>query len=110
MLRNHKGFFLVELLLSLSIWLLMTLSLLPIYTQVTKQSLDLQREEEAVRIMYEALQGYLLEGKLENGEVHRGSHIFSISWQMGAFEPQGVCVSYEDVFEETKQKCERLEL
>lgn len=93
-------------MLSLSIWFLIGLSLLPVYNHVSKQSLSLQIEEEAIRIMYEALQSYLLEGIWENKEVVRGNHSFSIVWQMGA---QEVCISYEDVFEQARQKCERLE-
>lgn len=93
-------------MLSLSIWFLITLSLLPLYHHVSKQSLSIQREEEALRIMYESLQAYLLEGKSENGEVVRGNHSFLIVWQM---EAQEVCVLYEDLFNKTKEKCERIE-
>ncbi|MDQ0156404.1 hypothetical protein [Robertmurraya andreesenii] len=110
MLSNHKGFFLVELLLSLSMWILMTLSLLPLYIHVNKQSIDTQREITATHLMYDVLHVYLMEGIFEDREevIKNGSYL--INWEAGSeSRPTRVCISYEDAFKEQQEKCERLE-
>lgn len=109
MLKKDKGFFLAELLLSLSIWMLMTASLLPLYIHVSKQSIHAEKELEATHLLYEVIQFYLLEGIWDDREEVRQGFIFQISWQQVEGIPVGVCVTYDDAFKQAAQKCENIE-
>ncbi|TKC19888.1 competence type IV pilus minor pilin ComGE [Robertmurraya kyonggiensis] len=109
MLRNCRGFFLVELLLSLSIWMVMTVSLLPLYIHVSKQSLDIQQEVQATHLLYEVLQRYVLEAVAEDNSITREKFVFAVIWEKESDgEPKRVCVNYEDAFQRAQQKCERV--
>lgn len=100
----------MELLLSLSIWILMTLSLLPLYAHVNKQAMSIQKEVEATHLMYEVLHVYLMDGIYENKEVARENAPYTIVWQQNhESNPTKVCIGYEDAFNQTRQKCEQIE-
>lgn len=60
MLRNNKGFFLLELLLSLSAILMLSLFLLPLLMDIKGQSRQLEVENKARQLMYEELQAKLI--------------------------------------------------
>ncbi|ETI67331.1 hypothetical protein [Neobacillus vireti] len=60
MLRNNKGFFLLELLLSLSALLMLSLFLLPLLMDLKGQSRQLGVENKARQLMYEELQAKLI--------------------------------------------------
>ncbi len=60
MLRNPKGFFLLELLLSLSALFMVCLFILPIYIDIQTQCKRLEIENKARQLMYEELQTKLM--------------------------------------------------
>ncbi|WP_019154487.1 competence type IV pilus minor pilin ComGE [Robertmurraya massiliosenegalensis] len=109
MLKKCSGFFLVELFLSLTVWMLISLTLLPLYIHVSKQSLDMNKDITANHVLYESLHRYLLEGDFENGDIKRENEWFRIFWEKEVNIPVKVCVKYENSFEQEKEKCERLE-
>jgi competence protein ComGE len=63
MLRKIEGFFLLELLLSLSAWFMLTLFFIPILTELANQSQQLVREKRANQLLYEELQANLMEDR-----------------------------------------------
>lgn len=98
------------MLLSLSILLLITLGLIPLYTQVNKQLMQTHQELDATHLLYEAVQGYLIEGVKENREgVERGSCQFTITWSDADDSGEQVCVFFQNPFGETFYKCETIE-
>lgn len=106
MLFKPNGFFLAELLLSLSVWMVLTLFLLPMFIQVSKQSLNTQYSREATKLLYDTLQDYLFTGNLlENSTYERKGQAFKVSKVMSENK---VCVSYENTFEKETKLCEIL--
>lgn len=100
----------VELLLSLSVWLMIALALLPMYLHVNKQLEQMNRDLAALHLLYESVHGYLLEGRSENREnVERDGYIFDIHWREHDEGKPEVCVFYENVFGETARQCEKME-
>jgi type II secretory pathway pseudopilin PulG len=63
MLSNNKGFFLLELLLSLSALLMLSLFLLPLLMDLRDQSRQLEIENNARKLMYEELQAKLIDSR-----------------------------------------------
>ncbi|MDZ5471020.1 hypothetical protein SM124_04560 (plasmid) [Bacillus sp. 31A1R] len=106
MLLKNDGFFLVELLLSLTIWLVITSGLVPIYIHLSKQTMDIEKELEATHLLYELLQRTVLKGSnIQSEYVNRGGFNFLVQASYG----QEVCVQYENRNNEPVQICDKIE-
>ncbi len=104
MLYKTNGFFLVELLLSLSIWLVITLFLLPMFIQVSKQSLNTQYSREASKLLYDSLQETLFTGLFKDQlTVERKGKSFTVTKEVSKNE---VCVKYENAFKKEVLICD----
>jgi hypothetical protein len=106
MLRKCEGFFLGELLLSLSLWILAIGILLPFVIKLTNQSLQVKVETGAVHLLYEEVQAYLADGTVPgNRTVHKNGYEYMIIWKTD----REVCVKFEDQFQHPIEKCETIE-
>jgi competence protein ComGE len=97
MLRSTKGFFLLELLLSLSAWLMLSLFLLPLLIELRDQSRQLERESKARQLMYEELQTKLISNKTFSNYTSILNGVeYKITWKdTGAADQKEVCVRIE---------------
>lgn len=97
---KNNGFYMAELLLSLSGWFLIASILIPMFIQLNKQSVQLQERSDALHILYEYVQTVLVESPdRENHVITRGNKQYEIVWQEEvADEKTGVAISYENVF------------
>lgn len=96
MLRKIEGFFLLELLLSLSAWFMLTLFFIPILMELANQSQQLVREKRANQLLYEELQANLVEDRTNSSYSlwHNGTE-YRIYWnQVNTFKE--VCVKVEE--------------
>lgn len=109
MFQKNNGFFLIELLISLSIWILITSILLPIYIHISKQSLNVQKEVESIHLLYELLQRSIVEnGVVDSQKIIRGDYEFTVV-NKGDFPLREVCIFYEDYFLQQIETCEQIE-
>ncbi|WP_066064276.1 hypothetical protein [Neobacillus soli] len=97
MLRNDKGFFLLELLLSLSALLMISLYLLPLLMDLRGQSKQVEIENKARQLMYEELQAKLIDSRtLTNYTFIQNKVEYKIIWSdPGAASQKEVCVKVE---------------
>lgn len=98
MLLKNKGFFLLELLLSLSAWLLIGLFLLPLLIDLTNQYKQLEVDKYARQLLYEELQAKLIDGQsYESYSVFLNGKEFKINWRDSS-DPSSkeVCVKVEE--------------
>lgn len=105
MLLKNKGYYLVELLLSLSGWILIASMVVPMLIQINKQSVQMKEKSEALHILYEYVQEVLIENpERENFNVMKNNNTFDIIW-FGEKDGRKseVCIRYEDVFGKTVQ-------
>ncbi|KAB7670017.1 hypothetical protein [Bacillus sp. B1-b2] len=105
MLRNCKGFILADYFLALSIWALISMTLIPIFIHVQKQFLKSEEQREINELFYH----YLIDQKLEefssNESVLEGNgKQYPLTWR----EKEEVCVSYEDMFHQDQTICEKV--
>ncbi|MFE8702492.1 hypothetical protein ACFYKX_17995 [Cytobacillus sp. FJAT-54145] len=106
---NSKGFFLVELYLSLAIWLFIGSGLVPVYIHLSKQSISLKQELEATHLLYETLSSSVVSGTSGGeGLVVRNNFTFTIDEHVEA-DSLEVCISFENPFKEEFRKCEYVE-
>ncbi|WP_413308850.1 competence type IV pilus minor pilin ComGE [Bacillus sp. 1P10SD] len=97
MFPNSKGFFLLELLLSLSALLVISMFLLPIYIQVREQSHQVEIENIARKFMYEELQARMMDhNNFNNYSLVQDGIEYQIFWK-NSLENSGkvVCVKVE---------------
>ena len=97
MLRNNKGYFLLELLLSLSTMLMICLFLLPLLMEVREQSRRLEIEKTAQKIMYEELKARIIDGRIFSNYTIRENNIeYNIIWEnLNQTGQKEVCVRVE---------------
>lgn len=98
MLPKNKGFFLLELLLSISAWLMMCLFFIPILIDLTNQSRKEEVEKKAQQLLYEEL-----EAKLGSDQTYTNYSVFSnsieykINWKDSqAPNQKEVCVAVDN--------------
>lgn len=100
MLSKNKGYYLVELLLSLSGWILIASLMVPMLVLFNKQSVQIQEKSDALHILYEYVQEVIIENpERENFSVIKNNKSYDIIW-VGEKEGRKseVCIRYEDVF------------
>jgi competence protein ComGE len=97
---KNEGFYMAELIISLSGWLLISGILVPLFIQVNKQSIQIQEKSEALHILYEYMQTVTLENPKKENKVFTvdGTH-YEIEWgEEIENENRKVSISYENVF------------
>lgn len=105
-IRKSEGFFLGELFLSLSIWLLAIGFLLPFIMKLTNQSMKVRMETGAVHLLYEEVQAKIAHGSVPgNKTVNRYGYKYEIIWK----NDREVCINFEERFQHPVEKCEAIE-
>lgn len=97
MLRSFKGYFLLELLLSLSTLFMICLFLLPLLMELKDQSRKLEIEKTAQKFMYEELKAKIIDNRTFSDYTIKENNIeYKITWMNP--NPAGqkeVCVKVE---------------
>lgn len=98
MLWKSDGFFLLELLLSLSAWFMMGMFFLPLLMDLSKQSQQLVRDNKAEQFLFEELQANLTEDRINSNYsiLHNGTE-YMIYWnQSSGIAGKEVCVKVDE--------------
>ena len=98
MLWKNDGFFLLELLLSLSAWFMLGMFFMPLLMELSNQSQHLVRDKKAVQFLFEELQGNLTEDRTNSNYsiFHNGTE-YKIYWkQSSGFGQKEVCVKVDE--------------
>jgi competence protein ComGE len=97
MLKSSKGYFLLELLLSLSALLILSLFLLPLLTDLREQSRQLELESKARQLMYEELQTSLINNRTtsNSSSIQNGIKYLIIWYESESTGQKEVCVRVE---------------
>lgn len=109
MLRRNDGYFLAELFLSLSTWLLLTGFLLPLVMLVWEQASQLQLENTATHLLYDELERHIAEGVASGSKtIQLNGTAYEVRWSGETSEIE-VCVEYKDGKSILYKKCKRPE-
>lgn len=102
MLLKNDGFFLLELLLSLSVWIMIGLFFVPLLMDFKNQSQEHEIYIKANQLLYEELHATLSGDHLESSySVFEEGREYQIEWRDGGGEKE-VCVSVVEVFSQEK--------
>ncbi|PLR76488.1 hypothetical protein CU633_16130 [Bacillus sp. V3-13] len=108
-MQKNKGFFLAELLLSLSAWVLVASILLPAAMKLAGQSSTLQQETAALQLLYEELQMLASDGaSLREYDAGRNGTSFHVYPKLNSTRTE-VCVEFESLYHEEIIKCAPVE-
>ena len=97
MLLKNDGYFLLELLLSLSVLLMLCLFFMPLLTDLANQYQQLVRDKKANQLLFEELQAHLLEDRTNSrySIVHNGTE-YQVFWNQSTSSGQmEVCVKVD---------------
>lgn len=98
MLWKSDGFFLLELLLSLSAWFMIGMFFMPLLMDFSTQAQQLVRDKKAVQFLFEELQANLTEDRTNSkySIFHNGTE-YKIYWiQPSDIGPKEVCVKVDE--------------
>lgn len=109
MFQKNEGFFLVELLLSLSTWLIALGILLPYVIQVTNQSIELELEKTATHLLYDLLEKMKVDGSTaSNKSITRNGVIYEVESRTSETGLE-VCITFKARSQENGEKCQLFE-
>ncbi|AZU63323.1 hypothetical protein [Neobacillus mesonae] len=112
MLRNNNGFFLLELLLSLSAMFMICIYFIPLLIDIRNQTMVLEIEKTSRQIMYEELQAKLINSQGFADQVFIQNNVeYLIQWRgIEEGEEKEVCVSVDGNTNGSKMEtCGKLE-
>jgi competence protein ComGE len=97
MLSKNDGFFLLELLLSLSAWFMISLFFIPLLIEVNSQSLQIEIEKKVTQILYEELQANIINNELLTSySIAHNGLVYEVNWRDTPSSSQKeVCVKVE---------------
>ncbi|PLS01746.1 competence type IV pilus minor pilin ComGE [Neobacillus cucumis] len=97
MLQSNKGYFLLELLLSLSTMLMLSLFLLPLVREMKDQSKKIEIENTAQKFMYEELKAKIIDGStFSDYTINQNNVKYKIIWlNPNSTGQKEVCVKVE---------------
>lgn len=97
MLPNNKGFFLLDLLLSLSALLMICLFFIPLLMDIRRQSTQLEADTKARQLVYEELQASLYSTQAAvNYTVIQNGVLYHIFWRDSEYPgKKEVCIKIE---------------
>ncbi|NYE05018.1 hypothetical protein F4694_001767 [Bacillus niacini] len=97
MLWKNDGFFLLELLLSLSAWFMMSMFFMPLLMELSHQSQQLVRDKKAVQFLFEELHSNLTEDRTNsNYSIYDNGTEYKIYWiQSSDIGQKEVCVKVD---------------
>jgi hypothetical protein len=108
-LKSNHGFYMAELIISLTGWLLITGIFVPMFIQMKQQSVSLQQKSDALHVIYEYVQTIDREMEKENRSVIRGDTRFEISWtDIEVDGKKEVLITYENALGKTIRIYERI--
>ncbi|WP_338470236.1 hypothetical protein R4Z10_15725 [Niallia sp. XMNu-256] len=110
-MSRNEGYYLSELLISLSGWILVASILVPMMISLTKQTVEIQEKSEANHFLYEYVQKVVIEKpERTNFSVTKNSKEYDITWDDEKDELKSeVSIRYENVFGETVQFTETIQ-
>lgn len=107
MLLKNDGFFMAELLLSLSAWLIATSVLLPLTLVVIGQSVQLSQEADATYLLYDRLQQMKFQPEpLANSSIEKAGTNFVITTnRKNSGSNVEVCVEFDGFLRKETSIC-----
>ncbi|TXC92386.1 hypothetical protein FS935_04860 [Metabacillus litoralis] len=104
-MRNSKGFSLAETIAAFSLWMLITLLIIPQLVLLTKERMNTQQSLAAYKILHEKTQQVTFDNNEKNNEiiVHEGVD-YHLTWEEG--NPYNkACLSWENSTHKNKSIC-----
>ncbi|WP_442594884.1 hypothetical protein [Neobacillus sp. D3-1R] len=96
-----------DLLLSMSAWMLISVTVLPIGVEFTRKYIDEREKFEALVILNEKLHEILVDGEIQPQQTitRNGKQYMFIP----KIDTKEVCIEFEDIYKNKKTVCEFLE-
>jgi competence protein ComGE len=101
MCKNCNGFTLIEMLVSLGIWLLVATILLPSFIQISLERKNEELKSTAQQILNEELCMTTLHDKT----IRRNDVLYTIRWEFAENGIMKACIHWQDYTERIVERC-----
>jgi competence protein ComGE len=101
MCKNCNGFTLIEMLVSLGIWLLVATILLPSFIQISLERKNEELKSTAQQILNEELRMTTLHDKT----IRRNDVLYTIRWEFAENGIMKACIHWQDYTERIVERC-----
>jgi competence protein ComGE len=107
MLKNCRGYTLLEMLVAFSILFLLLAHMLPLYIQIKQERKNIDIEKAAVKLLHEKMLEYKYDGAFPSpsNRVLDGM-MYEVTWQQEEQSLFKVCISWEDLSKRSKKRCD----
>jgi competence protein ComGE len=107
MLRNCKGFSMMETLASFSLLLTVLIFLSSSFILITSERKDLEKKREGIVILHQVLNEYLYDGNEPiNRTILSNNTTYTLYWRQHINDIQGVCIQWRgETRDQTISKC-----
>lgn len=108
-LKNNQGFYMAELIISLTGWILITGIFVPMFIHAKLNSKSLQQKSDALHVLYEYIQTIDIEVETGNRSIIRGDTRYEIRWtDIEVDGKKEVLITYENSFGKTIKIYEKI--
>ncbi|HZG60497.1 MAG TPA: competence type IV pilus minor pilin ComGE [Anoxybacillus sp.] len=104
MYKNCNGFTLIEMLVSLGIWLLVATILLPSFIQISLERKNEELKSTAQQILNEELRMYDFT-TLHDKTIRRNDILYTIRWESAENGIMKACIHWQDYTERVVERC-----
>ncbi|RAK22370.1 competence protein ComGE [Anoxybacillus vitaminiphilus] len=104
MCKNCNGFTLIEMLVSLGIWLLVSILLLPSFVQISLERKNEELKMTAQQILKEELHIRHLTS-LHDKTIQRNNVLYTVHWEFVENGVVKVCIHWQDYTERVVERC-----
>ncbi|MBA2869911.1 competence protein ComGE [Anoxybacillus calidus] len=104
MCKNCNGFTLIEMLVSLGIWLLVATILLPSFIQISLERKNEELKSIAQQILNEELRMYDLT-TLHDKTIRRNDVLYTIRWEFTENGTMKACIRWQDYTKRAVERC-----
>lgn len=106
-MRNCKGYFLADLILSISVWMLISMTILPFIIQTIDQSMREKQQFQATIFLYNKLHE-ILNGNATTDNISIAENGITYKYLFYS-ENKELCIEYDDRRKGKQRLCEILE-
>ena len=107
MLKNCKGYTLLEMLMAFSVLLLLLTSTLPLYIHIKQERKNVEMDKVAVKLLHQALLAYKYDGVSPHSWTEKWQGVaYQMEWKEGPGAFVEACISWEDESERSQKRCD----
>jgi competence protein ComGE len=107
MLKNCKGYTLLEMLVAFSLLFLLLTHALPLYIHIKQERKNVEMDKSAVKLLHQAILAYKYDGLSPDSSTNtQQGTVYEIDWNEGVSGFLEACISWENQTKRRQKRCD----